>query len=294
MSSSQENNGDSKKQSHIRKQGYRELLHRIESIEENEGTGLNTIKDLGEVLHEVKQIDDQCPFVNRVEFLDETLLQHVVLSTAGGLLVKCIENVDIFTSTYEPTEFASKIIDEIKETENFKPSDLLNLLDDARKTIPSVSDYSFLYGTFDPTKLPEPKQKKERSKREAQESVQKTQLERVHNLQKDEEGVDDTVNFIANVLSLKYKENNNNPIAYFDFVIDSEDFGATIENIFYTSFLVRDGKAKLNSEGNIPFIEPVRKSNLKAFRGSGGKNSQMIPSITMDDWEVKSLFLFYR
>ncbi|KAK5648511.1 hypothetical protein RI129_003403 [Pyrocoelia pectoralis] len=279
-------NSNSKKLSYERKQGYRNLLNRIEGIEENDDIGLNTIKDLGEVLKEIKELDGQCPFVDRVEYLDETLLQHVALSTASSLLVKCMENVDIFTSTYEPTEFATKIIDGIKETETFKSSDWLNLLEGARKIVPTVSNYSFLYGSFDATKLPEPKEKKERIKREAQENVQKVQLQKVHNLQKEEEGIDDTVTFIGNVLSLKYKENNNNPIAYFDFVVDSEDFGATVENIFYTSFLVRDGKAKLDIENNVPFIQPVRKSNLKSFRNDGGKNSQMIPSITMDDWEV--------
>lgn len=114
-----------------------------------------------------------------------------------------------------------------------------------------------MYGTFDPTKIPERKQKKER-KRETQEKVEKKQLQRVENAEKDEEGVDDTVKLLNRVLANEYENNNSEPIKYFDFVIDSENFALTIENMFYCSFLIRDGKAKLDI-GKFSYISELCK-----------------------------------
>ncbi|KAK4884567.1 hypothetical protein RN001_000838 [Aquatica leii] len=281
-------NGDNtrKRSSNVRKQRYRGLLKNLEGLRENEDIGINTVKEVGVVLKEVQAIDNQCDFENRVEYADETLLQHVVLSTSSGILIKCLENANIFISTYESADFASKLLNGLNDSNSFKPSDWLNILEDARALVPSLKNFSFLYGTFDPTHIPEPKQRKERNKRLPQERVQKVQLERVHNLQKEEEGIEDTVKFLGNILAAEYENNNNDPLLYMDFVIDSTSYGATIENIFYTSFLIRDGKAKLDLENNIPTIQPMRSRDLKAFRQSGGENNQMITSLTMDDWEV--------
>ena len=43
---------------------------------------------------------------------------------------------------------------------------------------------------------------------------------------------------------MEYRRNNNTSIDYFAFVIDSESFGKTVENILHVSFLIRDGKCK--------------------------------------------------
>lgn len=120
------------------------------------------------------------------------------------------------------------------------------MLQNAREVVPELPTYTLLYGSYDPTKIPEVKERKERAKREAPEKVEKKQLERVENLQKDEENIEDTVNFLVKVLLEEYEKNNNQPVSYFGFVVDSESFPSTIENMFYTSFLIRDGKAQLD------------------------------------------------
>jgi len=41
------------------------------------------------------------------------------------------------------------------------------------------------------------------------------------------------------ILRRTYKENNQCPICYFEFVTNPKSFSQTIENVFYTSFLIR-------------------------------------------------------
>ncbi|KAF2888036.1 hypothetical protein ILUMI_18137 [Ignelater luminosus] len=282
-----ENNNAKKSTSQHRKRCYRNLLNRIEGLQENEDIGIHAVKEVGEILKEVYLIDSQCKFQERVEYADETLLESVVLSSASSILVKCIENLNIFNSTYEPTEFATKLLNGLDDSEKeFETSDWLNILEDARAIVPELPPYSFLYGTFDPTKIPEQKQRKVH-RRDLQEKAEKKQLQRIENAEKDEEGVDDTINFLGRILTNEYENNNSEPIKYFDFVVDSENFALTIENMFYCSFLIRDGKAKLDiGEDGMPILRPQRKRDLKAFRNEGGVNVQMIASLTMAEWEA--------
>lgn len=79
-------------------------------IEETEDVGLNTVNEIGEVLKEANSLDTEWKIDERVEHADETLLDCLVLSSASSILKKCIEAVDVFTSTYEQTEFSKKIV----------------------------------------------------------------------------------------------------------------------------------------------------------------------------------------
>lgn len=267
-----------------RKLVYRNLLTRIEGIEETEDVGLNTVNELGNVLREANALDTEWNIDDRVEHADETYLDCLVLSSASSVLKKCIHAVDVFTSTYDPSEYSSHIVNSIKEDVELRPSDLLKLLDSARKIIPKVPHYTYVYGTYDLDKLPEPKPRKERLKT-VKEKVQKKEPEKVTNLNKEEEAIEDIVKVLFEVLSLKYHDNNEQPIRYYDYIIDTDDFANTVENMFYFSFLVRDGRASidLNSKGD-PVIKPVKKRKLREFRDEGGVNLQIISQITMDEW----------
>lgn len=54
--------------------------------------------------------------------------------------------------------------------------------------IPKVPEYIYVYGTYDLSNLPQPKQKKERQK-VAKETVQKKEPEKVTNLDEGEKGM---------------------------------------------------------------------------------------------------------
>lgn len=123
------------------------------------------------------------------------------------------------------------------------------LLDDARAIINDVPKFEFLYGAFDPTVVPEPKQKKQRQ-RQAQEKLEKKQPERIQTVASEEDSIEQTVNFLERVLREECEKNGDQPISYFKYIVDSEDFCATVENNFYSAFLIRDGKARLIFNGS--------------------------------------------
>ena len=62
------------------------------------------------------------------------------------------------------------------------------------------------------------------------------------------------------LLESLYRQQGKRPVNYFEFVIDPESFGNTVENMFHVSFLVKQRVVTLSvddAEG-LPFLEPVR------------------------------------
>ncbi|RZB40042.1 EP300-interacting inhibitor of differentiation 3, partial [Asbolus verrucosus] len=284
--SDQENNNTTTGQSsQQRKLCYRELLNKVEDIQESEDLSLETVKEIGNIIKKVNVIELESDISERYQHPDETLLDSMVLSSASNILVKCIESVDVDTVSYIPADFADKIMKFVAPDEEFESDNLLMLLDDAHHIIPEVPEYSFVYGTYDLSILPQPKQKKSRQKQQ-QENFVKKQPEKVTNLENEEQGIDEIVKVFYDILVQCCDKNNEQPIKYYDYIIDTSSFSSTVENMFYCSFLVRDGKAHIDLDTKgVPYIKPVKKRELKRFREEGGSNSQVISTITISEWE---------
>ncbi|VUC33134.1 unnamed protein product [Clonostachys rosea] len=71
------------------------------------------------------------------------------------------------------------------------------------------------------------------------------------------------------------------------FVVNPRSFGQTVENIFYVSFLIRDGRVSIEYDDNdLPSLAPVmRESDEEPSLRQGGSKHQAILSMDMATWE---------
>ena len=84
------------------------------------------------------------------------------------------------------------------------------------------------------------------------------------------------------------KVTKGNPLCLYEFMINPDSFSRTIENIFYISFLVKDGYAKIYLDGDkLPVIEPIEKefrSNDKSNQKKTTDNIQSMISMSKPEW----------
>ena len=55
-------------------------------------------------------------------------------------------------------------------------------------------------------------------------------------------------------LQKEFRQNGKKPISFYHFVIDPTSFSNSVENIFYVSFLIKDGFVSISEGTNFPFF----------------------------------------
>ncbi|KAJ3152025.1 nuclear protein [Geranomyces variabilis] len=75
-------------------------------------------------------------------------------------------------------------------------------------------------------------------------------------------------------------------IPFFKFIINPESFGQTVENLFYLSFLIRDGKVQINEEDEYDdlMLEPAVPPNPSDYDDNQIKRYQAVIDIDQQTW----------
>lgn len=116
--------------------------------------------------------------------------------------------------------------------------------------------------------------------RHAQDQVE-LELEEASHLPEDEQAR------LGSKLMNKYALRSTGGIDLVRFVVNPNSFGQTVENMFYVSFLIREGSVKLQfDEDGLPSLEPTPKDLLgtNAQQRHGVMRHQAIMSIDMPIW----------
>ncbi|KAF2629427.1 Nse4-domain-containing protein [Macroventuria anomochaeta] len=73
----------------------------------------------------------------------------------------------------------------------------------------------------------------------------------------------------------------------FDFAINPRDFGQTVENLFYVSFLVREGNAQIvKDDDGLPLLAPAAPRGVSEQRDQGAQKHQAVFSIDYPVWQM--------
>lgn len=154
----------------------------------------------------------------------------------------------------------------------------------AESCFQSTPSFHFMYGLFH-AEPPPPKPRVERQRKAPTNEanrimpIQLKKMEESH-----QEATEKEVERILGYLRHYHTQDPTAAISYYEFVINPTSFSRTVENIFHTSFLIRDGLARMYlNEDKLPCIGPVEED--RAERGDLSVRKQCVVSISQKSWQ---------
>uniref|UniRef100_A0A8C7JAL4 Non-structural maintenance of chromosomes element 4 n=1 Tax=Oncorhynchus kisutch TaxID=8019 RepID=A0A8C7JAL4_ONCKI len=154
----------------------------------------------------------------------------------------------------------------------------------AQRCFRTAPSFHYMMGSF-LAELPPPRQRVERQRKvpgKEAKRIMPTQLKRME--ESHQEATEKEVERILGYLRSYFFDDPTSPISYYEFVIDPTSFSRSVENIFHTSFLVRDGLAKMYLDNHkLPCIAPVEEGEVEA--GGASNRQQCVISISPKSWK---------
>ncbi|XP_003218669.1 non-structural maintenance of chromosomes element 4 homolog A [Anolis carolinensis] len=176
--------------------------------------------------------------------------------------------------------------DEDQNTSGFLPNNAwYKLGEEAKKYFRRAPVFHFMLGTFtaDP---PVEKPRIERQRKKAgpqEETAMPAQLKKME--ESHQEATEKEVERILGLLQAYHQEDPNTPISYLEFVTDPRSFARTVENMFYVSFLIRDGLAGVKLDPDkLPIIEPLNPEGEENDQDSLLRKQAVI-SMNYEEWQ---------
>ncbi|ORX76836.1 hypothetical protein BCR32DRAFT_271035 [Anaeromyces robustus] len=119
--------------------------------------------------------------------------------------------------------------------------------------------------------------------RHARENKNSVNLKKPQELRKEDikEQENETTKNVVQICEILYKVGR---IGLFEFIINPESFSQTIENIFYLSFLIHDGKALLDEEDGELILDKADPPDEEDY-SHGIKKKQYVLELDYDTWK---------
>jgi len=131
-----------------------------------------------------------------------------------------------------------------------------------RKYFKKAPPYTCMLGTFERTEYvgKEKAARQQKSQADKEDFIKnKTKVKEMSEVEKtNEETTAKMTEHVYTLLKKFYTSYDQEPVDFFEFTVDPKSFGRTVENIFYLSFLVREGLVKVFlDDDKLPVLEPV-------------------------------------
>ncbi|XP_021030746.1 EP300-interacting inhibitor of differentiation 3 [Mus caroli] len=276
----------------IRRQ-YRQLIY---TVQQNREDIVNTASDsLSEALEEANVLFDG---VSRTR---EAALDAQFLVLASDLGKEKAKQLNTDMNFFNPIAFCDLLLvfvgfnwveEECKEFGDCDDSIVLSfwvlLHEEATSWMLRAETFHFIFGSF----------KAERSARKPRLGYHKrackmegsgdmpTKLKRL-DVHANQETTEKEVERILGLLQTYFQKYPDTPVSYFEFVIDPNSFSRTVENIFYVSFIIRDGFARIRlDQDRLPILEPTNVSQVDEESDSYLYcRKQGVISLSLQDWK---------
>ncbi|VDK75226.1 unnamed protein product [Litomosoides sigmodontis] len=125
----------------------------------------------------------------------------------------------------------------------------------------------------------------ERAKQKKDEIVQLQEVED-EELERRTDPLAKQLDNVMHCLKSYLKRHNTKSINYFEFCFHPTDFSRSVENAFYTSFLLKENKVGLYVGGdNVPRLSLISNAERKTLEGSTDQDKRGIISFSYNDWQ---------
>ncbi|XP_051503752.1 non-structural maintenance of chromosomes element 4 homolog A [Myxocyprinus asiaticus] len=267
---------------------YRDLINSVQQNREDMLSPANN--KLTDVLEEANKL------FSSVRQAREAALDAQLLVLATDLGKEKASQLHAEGSAFDPTAFAEHLLsfmglNRLEEDDDNQDGNDGYLPQDAWQKLAKRSEYCFktapsfhyMLGSF-LAEPPPPRQRVERQRKAPSKEAKRiipTQLKKME--ESHQEATEKEVERILACLHRYFADDPELPISYYEFVIDPHSFSRTVENIFHTSFLIRDGLARMYlNKDKFPCIAPVEEGEIEP--GGSAVRHQCVVSISQASW----------
>ncbi|XP_044731590.1 uncharacterized protein LOC123294577 isoform X2 [Chrysoperla carnea] len=174
------------------KQILYEQLNRATQLQEDGDTSLETLDILKEIIEQTNRCTIDTDIKDRACNTDEVLLDAKIISSSTNFCLNAVDAFDIHMDAYNLDDFARHLAVYLKDDDE----EYLNwekLEDDAIDSFKLGPSFCYLFGTFKEKEITPTQTQRTRTARGKFEACAKQKPDNIHVVNKEEEGVDETV-----------------------------------------------------------------------------------------------------
>ncbi|KAL1461601.1 hypothetical protein WDU94_013481 [Cyamophila willieti] len=228
-------------------------------IDYTESIGTTQAYDLKESFVRIKQVCTKIDETfSETKTTSDYLLDMNALASTTSAAKNLAKSVNSKMRSFNPVDFAHKLLEKYQNERGI--IDLSRLVKYGDAIIKRTDFNPIVLNTFVPTVIEIEQKKRTVTRREKDKVAEKKMSEKVAFIEKSDPTINEIVTKIFKCLDRYYKKNREQPISFFQFTLDPTSYTRSIENIFHTSFLFRDNRAKMSIHpGNgMPTIMPFK------------------------------------
>lgn len=149
----------------------------------------------------------------------------------------------------------------------------------------------FIYGTFDPGQVAIPVKTRTRTTHSRPfdtKELKKPKTQDASEIPQDSKNGKE-VEYIYTKVKKMY-DHYQEPISYFKALVDRDSYTRTVENIFHSAFLIKEGLISLKYDNEqkgqkIPVVQPLSLEEVKRPKRRKNSQIQSILSFSTEDWK---------